>query len=122
MTTAAQNPIMENLPEAEGWKTEHEPELVSWGPGAVLKGILLSVEPIRMADDRPAVEVVIRSTAKGSEGRMFKFFRAANMRHRIEAGRCGEEVRIKCLGDDPEAGTAQNPMRLFDIQFRAPRG
>lgn len=121
-TSAAPQPSnRENLPEGDGWRTEHEPILVQWSPGVVLQGVLMSVEEIRMADDRPATEVVVRSTARNTEGRLFKFFRAANMKHRIEHGRCGEEVRIKCLGDDPQAGTAQNPMRIFDVQFRVPK-
>lgn len=106
--------LAENLPQTDGWKTVTEPEFVQWSqPGQTISGVVVSVERVNMRDGRPAWEVVL-----DNRGKLYKFYRGAHLKHRLEPGHIGQECRIRYLGNDPEAGTDSNPMQLFDLQYK----
>lgn len=129
MSTAATpavetKPLLDPLPEQDGWKTEHAPELYKFeNRGDDLHGQLVAVDRVEIKDAKTnAKKMVTQFVVRIASGQLCKFLGSYDLMQKLSEAHIGKMIRVKYLGDDPSISRNGNAMKIFSVQTKdAPR-
>lgn len=125
MTTAANpaadvKPLLDPLPESDGWQTSHAPELYKFeNRGDDLHGQLVAVDRVEIKDARTsAKKMVTQFVARIASGQLVKFLGSYDLMQKLSEVHIGKMIRVKYLGDDPSVSRNGNAMKIFSVQTK----
>jgi hypothetical protein len=125
MTTAASpaadvKPLLDPLPEQDGWSTQHAPELYKFeNRGDDLHGQLVAVDRVEIKDAKSgAKKMVTQFVARIASGQLVKFLGSYDLMQKLSEAHVGKLIRVKYLGDDPSISRNGNAMKIFSVQTK----